>query len=390
MTRVNHKYISVKNKLKALIDQGSFIPGQRLPTTTELSQQYGVSYVTADRACRELVREGVVQRQPRKGTFVSDSGTDVHNEHRGRFALVIPYLSSIHTTMPDLVDGVEQVAHDRGYELVLMYTDHRLDKAQLAVDKILSGKFAGVMFVPVSTGKTFIEDNRRLLTQLRDNSVPFVVVGHCEIPELDPISGVSSDHYKALREQMDHLVALGHHRIALLCPEPNGDRMKLLEGFHDAASHHGLDIPASYVRQFTKNDSCGVEAKHILSMQPRPTAILTTGDSLAVDVIRAVQEMGMHVPDDVAVLGFGDSLIGRYFSVPLTTSHIRHREEGQLLAGMLADLIEGHLEQPCRIELPCQLIVRRSCGSKQPGEFPAAVVSSHRTDTMLRRSHTPV
>ena len=219
------------------------------------------------------------------------------------------------------------------------------------------------------------EDDPRLTAVLARN-VPTVVI---EEPNLPNIARVSLEDREGARTVAEHVVGLGHRRLAAITfPLAEDDwsgfvgaerlaqstirvSRDRLAGFADAAETAGIDWSGAPVYECVLNsvEEGRLAAGKLLDGQVRPTAILTTADQLAFGAILAARERGLRVPEDLSVAGFDDIPEAARSDPPLTTVRQPLREKGTIAARLLLDGWEG--PPPTKI-LPTELVVRDSTG----------------------------
>lgn len=353
-------YKDIKSHIRRLIGSKALQPGDRLSPARELAGEMGVSYVTAHRALRELAQEGLVCREGRRGTFVAHRG----DAQQYTLAVILHELGQL-STFPEFLDGIDQRIAQRGHRMQLHLTKYDVGRMREIVASLCRNPVDGVIYAPIGTEVDFIRLNQEFLGQFRERGIPFVVAGHCDLPELPEISGVSTNHYRGACDMTTHLIGLGHERIAMMYRAPNQDRQRAIDGFRRAMRDAGLPVHEEYMRCMPRGGSPRSEVKQLLHAKRRPTAFFAIRESDASEIIAGLGEMDLTVPRDAAVVAFGDSPMLRFLPIGLTTVHIRHAEEGDLLAGMLLDILDGRIEPPCRTELPARLIIRESCGGQR-------------------------
>ncbi len=192
------------------------------------------------------------------------------------------------------------------------------------------------------------------------------------------VASVNVDDRGGARAAAQHVVDLGHRRVGVLnatadgAPEGGEDphagvrgyppRQRML-GWLDALRPAGISPAAVHTRHDTI-DEAAQAARSLLEMNPPPTAVLCFSDVLALGVLRAARELGLHVPADVSVVGFDDSPASRDSDPPLTTVRQDVTEKGRLAAMALTEAMEGtRTGRPSRIRhlvLPVELVVRSS------------------------------
>ncbi len=188
--------------------------------------------------------------------------------------------------------------------------------------------------------------------------VPYILFGAA--PPQDDVSYVDSDGRDGAAKAVRHLMHLGHERIAYLMPGgANYNAMDRLRGYQDVVQEAGL--PSLVYAPAAWDAPVPIEAM----LADEVTAVLAFDDFYAVQIIGELQRRGMHVPGDVAVIGFDDEVFGQWMYPRLTTLRQPLTEMGQVAADYLIRRLEaGDAAVPlCRKVLPMQLIVRESCGA---------------------------
>jgi DNA-binding LacI/PurR family transcriptional regulator len=170
---------------------------------------------------------------------------------------------------------------------------------------------------------------------------------------------------------VDHLVGLGHTRIAhLRGPYHHGDGDGRCEGYLASLRAHGLAAPPEYLELIPdwNVDQAGTATKKFLALPSPPTAVYCANDGLALGAIRAVEEFGLKVPEDISVVGHGDDIPFSWFSrIPLTTVRQAAQDTAKKSTQMVIDLIEGREIKERRVMLPGELVVRKSSGPVKEG-----------------------
>ncbi|MEW9622944.1 LacI family DNA-binding transcriptional regulator [Rhodanobacter geophilus] len=173
-----------------------------------------------------------------------------------------------------------------------------------------------------------ITDHPQLLDALRKHGLPFASIAPHH-PK--GCIGVMLHEREAAAAMVDHLVALGHRRIAHILGDPeHGAGVWRLAGFRDGLQRAGLKEDPAYMVQGRFSFESGVAAmRQLLALPRRPTAIFAADDDMAVGAIWAAAEAGVSVPGDVSICGFDDTTIATQVWPPLTTIHQPVREMGR-------------------------------------------------------------
>jgi len=203
-----------------------------------------------------------------------------------------------------------------------------------------------------------ITDHPQLLEYLRKNGPPFASIAPRH-PEA--CIGVMLREREAAAAMVDHLVSLGHRRIAHILGDPeHGAGIWRLAGYRDGLQRAGLEENPAYMVQGRFSFESGVAAmRQLLALPERPTAIFAGDDDMAVGAIWAAAEAGVSIPRDLSICGFDDTTIATQVWPPLTTIHQPVREMARRATQelMLRVLNKG---EPRMVELDYEMRIRAS------------------------------
>ena len=199
-----------------------------------------------------------------------------------------------------------------------------------------------------------------------------MVSAPAEIPvvAVDPHTGpaafptVDADNVAGAMAATQHLLDLGHRRIALLGGREDLESARLREkGFRDATAVAGIRVDPDLVRVGGyRPESAGAPARELLSRPDRPTAVFAANDISAIRTVEVARELGLRVPEDVSVVGF-DNVPESALSTPsLTTIAQPLHDIGVTALRMLVELLAGREPTPGHVCLPTHLVVRDSTG----------------------------
>jgi LacI family transcriptional regulator len=163
-----------------------------------------------------------------------------------------------------------------------------------------------------------------------------------------------------------HLIARGHRRIGIIRgAERNHDASERFRGYRAALKDAGVEPdPALEVSGDFSEGSGYQAAAQLVRVSPRPTAIFSFNDAMAIGALSAIREARLRIPDDVAVAGFDDIPMARYVEPPLSSVHVDISALGARAATLLLDAMLQPGGREIRREIvPTNLVVRRSCGS---------------------------
>ena len=173
---------------------------------------------------------------------------------------------------------------------------------------------------------------------------------------------VHADYEGGAKQVVEHLYRGGHRRVALLTgPDPYVYVYRREQGFRRAAAECGLVVDDRFVFRGAVSEAFGWEVGRSLGAMPdRPSALFATADNLAVGAVRGLLECGIHVPGEVAVIGFGDSPMAQGLRPTLTTVSIPVFELGRAAADQILAQIEGKGINAGPYIAPATLVVRES------------------------------
>jgi LacI family transcriptional regulator, repressor for deo operon, udp, cdd, tsx, nupC, and nupG len=215
----------------------------------------------------------------------------------------------------------------------------------------------GMIFLTARTRKELMEEMSR----------QFPIVLACEYLEGTDIPTVSIDNISSARKATEHLIGLGHRRIAHLTGPMDvilsRDRLR---GYYQALAQHDIDVDAALVQEgdFSFESGYNVTLK-LLALEKPPTAIFAANDAMAIGAIKAVRHRGGRVPDDVAVVGFDDIQMASIFEPGVTTIAQPMFDIGKQAMKLLLQLIDGEEVERRQFVLPDRLVIRESCGGKR-------------------------
>jgi LacI family transcriptional regulator len=232
----------------------------------------------------------------------------------------------------------------------------------VAAARAMHGRVDGLIVLASEEGTTGAVDRI-------SRSSPVVLLNPCR--PIKECSAVSLANYAGARTALAHLLDLGHREIAIIKgPTGNVDAKERLRGYRRALTKAGITPLPSYEIQGDFTELSGHRCAEALSrLTPRPTAVFTANDCMAIGLLSGLHDRGITVPNDLAVVGFDDITMARYLSPPLTTVHVDTFALGQCAAQLLLSRLWSSDPTSCSQEiLPATLVVRSSCGSARPRE----------------------
>jgi DNA-binding LacI/PurR family transcriptional regulator len=359
------KYYQMVQAIKDMVRVEGLVPGDRIPSLTELMERYEVSKVTAVRALTELENEGVVRREHGRGTFVAAprEPNAVQPSARTTVHVVVPGMTNPYYAA--LVESLARELGAGGIAVEISTTGYRPDRqaevlAKLAGDRRLFG------IVIASVGAT--ADRKPL-----DCAVPIVFVDYCPPEQLGSCSLVCCDNFRGGTEAARYLASLGHNRIGYIDILLTANERLL--GFQHELKARGL--PHDLILSVKQGHSFDHDLTHFVQHNDL-TAIFAVNDVTAMKAMRVLRRHGVHIPRDLSVMGYDNIEGTAYLDVPLTTMEQPSREIGRRTAELLLESrrrAAGTMPRSREIVYMPHLVVRESTAAPHGQGAPAATAS---------------
>lgn len=264
--------------------------------------------------------------------------------------IVTDITTAFHTA---LIAGVQHVAREHGYALVLADTGESVEREHDVVKAMISHQVDGMVLTPAA-------GDDHLLDLLRAHRVHVVLADRVSPGSgLDTVVGNSYDGGRLLTE---HLIERGYRRIGFIGGQPGTSSLEQrLAGYRDAVCAAGLE-PLIHLGHYD-SESGAQTVDRLVCEGSLPDAVVAASSKVALGVLVALRCRGLRVPDDVAVTSIDDIEAASMIDPFLTVAAQPAFEMGQIAMEMLLDRIRGRDYPPRMVTLPVTLIVRRSSGA---------------------------
>ena len=329
-------------------------------TIRDIARAAGVSVATVSRVINgrpdvSPETRDAVMRVARAHNFATNRSARALSVGRtGLIGFTVPFVDESYFTA--ILSGAAEALYEQGQRVVLCPTHHQHEREVTLLDRLMHGATDGaIILLP--------EESSEELHKLQEYGYAFVVADPRQ-PLGDGIPAVSAGHSAGARAAVDHLLRLGHRRIALITGSRGWTATEeRLEGFTTALAAAGAPFaPELVVEGHFTTDKGHAAACALLDLPEPPTAIFASNDNMAVGALRAVLERGLRVPEDVSIVGFDDTELARCVFPRLTTVRQPLAELGRTAVSLLNRLIEGQRIEALRVELATRLVVRESTG----------------------------
>lgn len=269
--------------------------------------------------------------------------------------LIVPDIANPY--YPEIVKGVETVASELGYTVILCNTHRQLDKTLHYLSVLREKRVDGIIFAGGGS-----EGATGQIQSLKGKNIRMVFIGRHDTAG----PSVKINNVLGARQATTHLVNLGHRRIAHVAgPSVSTTSADRLAGYRQALEEAGIAVDPNLILpgDFRPQSAYGAVAGLFRSGTPRPTAIFAANDLMAVGALKAIKDAGLRVPEDIALVGFDNIDIASFVRPPLTTVAIPMYEMGVRAMSLMRDRLAGK-DTEGEVWLQTELVRRESCGSQ--------------------------
>lgn len=344
----------------------------------DIAKETGFSISTVSRVLSnssyrvsEPIREKVLRAAADMGYEPNIAARSLRTDRTNTVGILVDDLLSPFT--PPIVRGIQDFLHEHGFLSLIVNSDWDPDQEQSAIKTLLSRPVDGIIFVEYSHQTTS--------DVLERSNKPRVFVHRLFGSPIQ--NSVVPDDYYGAGLATSHLIGLGHTRIAYINgPESWHTCRARLSGYKDTLANQKLSFDASLVQPGDWEIESGyAAATNLLRLANRPTAIFAANDAMALGAIYAIQDAGLKVPEDVAVVGYDNRNFTNTVRPRITTVNMPVIEMGGVAAELLLKQIAEGRKEEDEIKVKGQLIIRETCGAPESSRTQQAPDSR----TLFRR-----
>ncbi len=316
-------------------------------TTTVSHVVNGTRFVSEDKRQRVLLAMRNLNYRPNR------MASGLRRRQSNTIGVVLPDITNPY--FAEVARGVEDACFTRDYSAIICNSDASLKTEARCLAMLAEKQTDGIVLVnagghaPAPPGG-----------MTRD--IPLVMLDR-EVPGLN-VDFIQVDNFAGGRMAAEQFLSLGHRHAACIGGSPGVyPPWERVDGFLDAMREAGHPVPEELVLagDFQAESGYALAGK-LMRARPRPTAIFAANDLMAYGVIRLLTEMGLHVPNNVSVIGFDDISLSALFNPPLTTVSQPRLDMGGMAVRLLLERLARPDLEPRRVMLPLQLIPRQSSG----------------------------
>jgi LacI family transcriptional regulator len=332
-----------------------------MATIKQVAAHAGVSSATVShvingtRYVSEPVQEQVRKSMNDLGYRPNALARSLRSGYTHTVGLILP--DSANPYFAEVGHSIENAAFEAGYSVILCNTENDFEKESFYMDVLTKKQVDGVIFVTTGEGSDSLKN-------LAEIGTPTVVMDR-DFPGLE-LDVVLADSFQGGYLATQHLISLGHKRIGCIAgPSSINPSFRRVIGYKQALQAANLDVEPELIMNGDFHPKSGWDvARAMLSQPDAPTAIFACNDLMAIGALRAAVELGLQVPDDLALVGYDDIELASYTNPSLTTIKQPKVEMGLAALNFLLGRIKNKQSAPQRALLPVSLVIRGSCGSQ--------------------------
>jgi LacI family gluconate utilization system Gnt-I transcriptional repressor len=309
------------------------------PTLKDVAAAIGVAPITVSRALRGLAivndetRRKIEETAARLGYVPNEVARSLKSQRTGLIAVIVPTVSG--SVFAETIDGISQTLHGSGYQMMIGESSFDVSREQDVLRALLLRRPDGVIIAGVNhTG-----DTRNMLKSI---DVPVVEIWDLSRDPVDMVVGFAND--TAAHDFIAALVQRGYRRFALASgPMEHGNRAeRRADGYRRALKEAGLRPgPSIVVPHFLSILESGSTLADFIAGHKGIDCLFCSNELIAIGAVVECRRRGIRIPDDVAIVGFGDVETAVIIDPPLTTVHIRGGDMGRRAASMIIDRLRG-------------------------------------------------
>lgn len=359
-------YEQIEHLIKEKIEKGELKEGTQIGSQNELAKEFDVSVITVKKALLNLVNEGYLYTRVGKGTYVADvrkKKTKKFKDHK-TIGLVLRDLK--HPFFSMIVHSIEEKAYELDYTLLLSSSSNKIEKEESQINHFKSLGVDGLIIASLSLEYKATP----YIQKLHEQNFPYIMISYMHDPQY---WFIGSDHERGGYLATEHLIKLGYKKIGYVHIGKGNLLSEVRKnGYSRALMDYKIPFDSNRIYSLGKElydtgedrVELGYQfGKEFEQMKNRPDALFFYNDTAALGFIKYLNEVGIKVPDDIAVVGYDDVELASFASVPLTTIRQPVKQIGSQAVEIIDNRING-IDVINRTIFQPELIVRNSCGAK--------------------------
>lgn len=352
------KYFILMESLRQDILSGKISPGDKIMSENQLAGEFGISRHTVRKALAMLENEGYLEAEHGRGTFCKNRLTNRQNSHN--IAVITTYISDY--IFPRLIQGMDNILTDNGYSIILKNTGNSQRNEARALQDILTKNVDGLIIEP-SKSEIYLR-HMNLYEKFDEMQIPYVFI-QGTYPQMKDKPNIIMDDVEGAYLLTKHLLDTGHVNIVGIFKVDDAQGTARHKGYIKALSEASIPYDPDKVILFHTEDREKKPAamiKRFADQGVKMDGIVCYNDQIALEVIQVLEKQDIHVPEDISVTGYDNSLIAVSGPVKLTTVSHPKEKLGEMAAELLLEKIRGIGEEESRVPriVVPELIIRES------------------------------
>ncbi|GGK79076.1 LacI family DNA-binding transcriptional regulator [Rufibacter glacialis] len=346
-------------------------------TIYDIARELNLSPTTVSRALNDhpavnqKTKQRISEAAARMGYRSNLFASNLRKQHTNTIGVIVPRLNS--PFMSSVLSGMEKVANDAGYNLIISQSLETLQKEIANAKTMFNSRVDGVL-----VSLSYETENLDHFQSIINKGIP--VIFYDRVAEHPSCTSIVIDNLQAAYQATSHLIEQGCTNIVHITGNLNrnvySDRLK---GYKYALVDHDLPYDDRNIMINNLSEEAGEEAaRKILAMNPMPDGVFVSNDTCAVSCLKTLKQAGVSVPKDIAIAGFNNDAISRVVEPNLTTVNYPGQEMGEVAVRVLLMQMSGTVEgiPSNTINLRSELIIRESSVRSKVGNTKKKAVLS--------------
>ncbi len=331
-------------------------------TIKDIARMLGISVSTVSRALKDHpdisaeTKEKVSETARKLNYRPNALALGLKSSKSKTIGVIIPEI--VHFFFSSVISGIEDAAYEAGYNVIVCQTNEMYERETMVARTLLDHRVEGIL---ISVAKTSMKFDH--LAMLQDNGIPLVFYDRlCTVIDTD---AVIIDDFKGAYMATEHLISVGCHNIVHFAAPENILIGKLRrEGYCKALEDNNIPVDPYNIYLCDTMEKVAEKISRILSRKPLPDGIFAVNDSTAIGAIQEIKKAGLRVPEDIAVVGFGNGPHAVISCPTLTTIDQNGYEMGYEATRFLLDrIVKANILVSARKKVfTPSLIIRQSTG----------------------------
>ena len=332
-------------------------------TIKDIARELGISPSTVSRALKDhpdisqKTRKAVKELARKLNYEPNAIALSLRNRSSLTIGVIIPEI--VHYFFSSVISGIEEIAYESGYTVIICQSNEDYEKEKNILHTLMSKRVDGIL---ISVSKTTTNYDHFL--ELQRSRIP--VVFYDRVLNLPNSDRVIVDDYTGAYKAVSHLIKVGCKRIAHLATSQDlmiGRNRK--NGYVQALKDNSIEIDEEIILRCDTDKHAQKCIPYILSLQKKVDGIFAVNDLTAMTAMSIIKRSGYRIPDDIAIVGFSNSIYSSMTDPPLSTVEQQGYEVGRKAINLLLDRIKAEVPINTRVEqIKTELIVRGSSQRK--------------------------